>query len=286
MGEGYLRCMDDQKEKIRAEYESGAGAKELAEKYNIKANTINVWAKRYRWNKKQQKKNKKLSLKKNDRMTNINDSDKVTKKEMTESQKRNIVEKVIKDEEKKIRVTQKYSVYKKLTEKEKEFIRNYFACKLNVKLATLQSGYKDYTTGYMLLRKEKIRKIIDRIKRTFADSNPLLIDPDYINEELLKNHLMANGTLKQKQAELVEKKIKKPVVVDLGGKKVVKYEETTEAEIVEYEAAITDLRASTQSLQLLAKLKGFDKPQTEENKEEKNLVALLQSITAEVGTDE
>jgi len=278
--------MDNQREKIRAEYESGAGAKELAEKYNIKANTINVWAKRYRWNKKQQKKNKKLSLKKNDRMTNINDSDKVTKKEMTESQKRNIVEKVINEEEKKIRVTQKYSVYKKLTEKEKEFIRNYFACKLNVKLATLQSGYKDYTTGYMLLRKEKIRKIIDRIKKTFADSNPLLIDPDYINEELLKNHLMANGTLQQKQAELVEKKIKKPVVVDLGGKKVVKYEETTEAEIVEYEAAITDLRASTQSLQLLAKLKGFDKPQAEENKEEKNLVALLQSITAEVNKNE
>ena len=278
--------MDNQREKIRAEYESGAGAKELAEKYNIKANTINVWAKRYRWNKKQQKKNKKLSLKKNDRMTNINDSDKVTKKEMTESQKRNIVEKVINEEEKKIRFTQKYSVYKKLTEKEKEFIRNYFACKLNVKLATLQSGYKDYTTGYMLLRKEKIRKIIDRIKKTFADSNPLLIDPDYINEELLKNHLMANGTLKQKQAELVEKKIKKPVVVDLDGKKVVKYEEFTEAEIVEYEVAITDLRASTQSLQLLAKLKGFDKPQQEENKEEKNLVALLQSITAEVDEDE
>lgn len=276
----------DKKDQIRAEYENGAGAKELAEKYNIKANTINVWAKRYCWNKKQQKKNKKLSLKKNDRMTNINDSDKVTKKEMTESQKRNIVEKVINEEEKKIRVTQKYSIYKKLTEKEKEFIRNYFACKLNVKLATLQSGYKDYTTGYMLLRKEKIRKIIDRIKRTFADSNPLLIDPDYINEELLKNHLMANGTLKQKQAELVEKKIKKPVVVDLGGKKVVKYEETTEAEIVEYEAAITDLRASTQSLQLLAKLKGFDKSQQEENKEEKNLVALLQSITAEVDADE
>jgi phage protein len=278
--------MDNQKEKIRAEYESGAGAKELAEKYSIKANTINVWAKRYSWNKKQQKKNKKLSLKKNDRMTNINDSDKVTKKEMTESQKRNIVEKVINEEEKKIRFTQKYSIYKKLTEKEKEFIRNYFACKLNVKLATLQSGYKDYTTGYMLLRKEKIRKIIDRIKKTFADSNPLLIDPDYINEELLKNHLMANGTLKQKQAELVKKKIKKPVVIDLGGKKVVEYEETTEAEIVEYEAAITDLRASTQSLQLLAKLKGFDKPQAEENKEEKNLVALLQSITAEVETDE
>lgn len=278
--------MDNQKEKIRAEYESGAGAKELAEKYNIKANTINVWAKRYRWNKKQQKKNKKLSLKKNDRMTNINDSDKVTKKEMTESQKRNIVEKVINEEEKKIRVTQKYSIYKKLTEKEKEFIRNYFACKLNVKLATLQSGYKDYTTGYMLLRKEKIRKIIDRIKKTFADSNPLLIDPDYINEELLKNHLMANGTLKQKQAEVVEKKIKKPVVIDLDGKKVVKYEEFTEAEIVEYEAAITDLRASTQSLQLLAKLKGFDRPQQEENKEEKNLVALLQSITAEVDADE
>ena len=106
--------MDNQKEKIRAEYESGVGAKELAEKYNIKANTINVWAKRYRWSKKQQKKNKKLSLKKNDRMTNINDSDKVTKKEMTESQKRNIVEKVINEEEKKTRVTQKYRVYKKL----------------------------------------------------------------------------------------------------------------------------------------------------------------------------
>ena len=245
-----------------------------------------MWAKRYRWNKKQQKKNKKLSLKKNDRMTNINDSDKVTKKEMTESQKRNIVEKVINEEEKKIRVTQKYSIYKKLTEKEKEFIRNYFACKLNVKLATLQSGYKDYTTGYMLLRKEKIRKIIDRIRKTFVASDPLLIDPNYINEELLKNHLMANGTLKQKQAEVVEKKIKKPVVVDLDGKKVVKYEEFTEAEIVEYEAAITDLRASTQSLQLLAKLKGFDRPQQEENKEERNLVALLQSITAEVNKNE
>lgn len=276
--------MDNQKEKIRAEYESGAGAKELAEKYNIKDSTIRVWAKRYKWNKKKQcnaikKKRNNVTLQKKETLH-------VTKENVTESQKRNIVEKVINDEEKKIRVTQKYSIYKKLTEKEKEFIRNYFACKLNVKLATLQSGYKDYTTGYMLLRKEKIRKIIDRIKRTFADSNPLLIDPNYINEELLKNHLMANGTLKQKQAELVEKKIKKPVVVDLGGKKVVKYEETTEAEIVEYEAAITDLRASTQSLQLLAKLKGFDKPQAEENKEEKNLVALLQNITAEVDVDE
>nr|DAV15644.1 MAG TPA: Terminase small subunit [Caudoviricetes sp.] len=276
--------MDNQKEKIRAEYENGAGAKELAEKYNIKDSTIRVWAKRYKWNKKKQcnaikKKRNNVTLQKKETLH-------VTKENVTESQKRNIVEKIINEEEKKIRVTQKYSIYKKLTEKEKEFIRNYFACKLNVKLATLQSGYKDYTTGYMLLRKEKIRKIIDRIKRTFADSNPLLIDPNYINEELLKNHLMANGTLKQKQAELVEKKIKKPVVVDLGGKKVVKYEEFTEAEIVEYEAAITDLRASTQSLQLLAKLKGFDKPQAEENKEEKNLVALLQSITAEVNKNE
>lgn len=276
--------MDNQREKIRAEYENGAGAKELAEKYNIKDSTIRVWAKRYKWNKKKQcnaikKKHNNVTLQKKETLH-------VTKENVTESQKRNIVEKVINEEEKKIRVTQKYSIYKKLTEKEKEFIRNYFACKLNVKLATLQSGYKDYTTGYMLLRKEKIRKIIDRIKRTFADSNPLLIDPNYINEELLKNHLMANGTLKQKQAELVEKKIKKPVVVDLGSKKVVKYEETTEAEIVEYEAAITDLRASTQSLQLLAKLKGFDKPQAEENKEEKNLVALLQNITAEVDVDE
>nr|DAU07956.1 MAG TPA: Terminase small subunit [Caudoviricetes sp.] len=274
----------DKKDQIRAEYENGAGAKELAEKYNIKDSTIRVWAKRYKWNKKKQcnaikKKRNNVTLQKKETLH-------VTKENVTETQKRNIVEKVINEEEKKIRVTQKYSVYKKLTEKEKEFIRNYFACKLNVKLATLQSGYKDYTTGYMLLRKEKIRKIIDRIKKTFADSNPLLIDPDYINEELLKNHLMANGTLKQKQAELVEKKIKKPVVIDLNGKKVVKYEEFTEAEIVEYEAAITDLRASTQSLQLLAKLKGFDKSQQEENKEEKNLVALLQSITAEVDADE
>lgn len=275
--------MDKKKEQIKAEYESGSGAKELAEKYNIKANTINVWAKRYRWNKKQQKKNKKLSLKKNDRMTNTNDSDKVTAKKMTDSQKKKIVEKVIREEEKEIKSQKKR---KQLTEKEKEFIRNYFACKFNVKLATLQSGYKQESQGAFILKKEKIRKIIDRIKQTFVESDPLLIDPNYINEELLKNHLMANGTLKQKQAELVEKKIKKPVVVDLGGKKVVKYEEFTEAEIVEYEAAITDLRASTQSLQLLAKLKGFDKPQAEENKEEKNLVALLQSITAEVGTDE
>lgn len=271
--------MNDQREKIRAEYEDGAGAKELAEKYNIKDSTIRVWAKRYKWNKKKQcnaikKKHNNVTLQKKETL------------HVTESQKRNIVEKVIREEEKKIRVTQKYSIYKKLTEKEKEFIRNYFACKLNVKLATLQSGYKDYTTGYMLLRKEKIRKIIDRIRKIFVASDPLLIDPNYINEELLKNHLMANGTLKQKQAEVVEKKIKKPVVVDLDGKKVVKYEEFTEAEIVEYEAAITDLRASTQSLQLLAKLKGFDKPQQEENKEEKNLVALLQSITAEVNKNE
>lgn len=276
--------MDNQKEKIRAEYEDGAGAKELAEKYNIKDSTIRVWAKRYKWNKKKQcnaikKKRNNVTLQKKETLH-------VTKENVTESQKRNIVEKIINDEEKKIRVTQKYSIYKKLTEKEKEFIRNYFACKLNVKLATLQSGYKDYTTGYMLLRKEKIRKIIDRIRKTFVASDPLLIDPNYINEELLKNHLMANGTLKQKQAEVVEKKIKKPVVVDLDGKKVVKYEEFTEAEIVEYEAAITDLRASTQSLQLLAKLKGFDRPQQEENKEEKNLVALLQSITAEVNKNE
>lgn len=275
--------MDKKKEQIKAEYESGSGAKELAEKYNIKANTINVWAKRYRWNKKQQKKNKKLSLKKNDRMTNTNDSDKVTAKKMTDSQKKKIVEKVIREEEKEIKSQKKR---KQLTEKEKEFIRNYFACKFNVKLATLQSGYKQESQGAFILKKEKIRKIIDRIKQSFVESDPLLIDPNYINEELLKNHLMANGTLKQKQAELVEKKIKKPVVVDLDGKKVVKYEEFTEAEIVEYEAAITDLRASTQSLQLLAKLKGFDKSQQEENKEEKNLVALLQSITAEVDADE
>lgn len=276
--------MDKKKEQIKAEYENGSGAKELAEKYNIKDSTIRVWAKRYKWNKKKQcnaikKKRNNVTLQKKETLH-------VTKENVAESRKRNIVEKVINEEEKKIRITQKYSIYKKLTEKEKEFIRNYFACKLNVKLATLQSGYKDYTTGYMLLRKAKIRKIIDRIKRTFVESDPLLIDPNYINEELLKNHLMANGTLKQKQAEVVEKKIKKPVVVDLDGKKVVKYEEFTEAEIVEYEAAITDLRASTQSLQLLAKLKGFDKPQQEENKEEKNLVALLQSITAEVNKNE
>ena len=273
--------MDNQKEKIRAEYENGAGAKELAEKYNIKDSTIRVWAKRYKWNKKKQcnaikKKHNNVTLQKKETLH-------VTKKNVTERQKRNIVEKVINEEEKEIRNKKKHS---KLTEKEKEFIRNYFACKFNVKLATLQSGYKQESQGAFILKKEKIRKIIDRIKRTFVESDPLLIDPNYINEELLKNHLMANGTLKQKQAELVEKKIKKPVVVDLGGKKVVKYEEFTEAEIVEYEAAITDLRASTQSLQLLAKLKGFDKPQAEENKEEKNLVALLQSITAEVGTDE
>lgn len=268
----------DKKDQIRAEYENGAGAKELAEKYNIKANTITIWAKRHKWNKRLQKKNRKLSLKRNDKVTNKSDSDKVT-----DSQKKKIVEKVIREEEKEIKSQKKR---KQLTEKEKEFIRNYFACKFNVKLATLQSGYKQESQGAFILKKEKIRKIIDRIKQSFVESDPLLIDPNYINEELLKNHLMANGTLKQKQAELVEKKIKKPVVVDLDGKKVVKYEEFTEAEIVEYEAAITDLRASTQSLQLLAKLKGFDKSQQEENKEEKNLVALLQSITAEVGTDE
>ena len=34
--------MDKKKEQIKAEYENGSGAKELAEKYNIKANTINV----------------------------------------------------------------------------------------------------------------------------------------------------------------------------------------------------------------------------------------------------
>lgn len=275
--------MDKKKEQIKAEYESGATAKELAEKHNIKANTITIWAKRHKWNKRLQKKNRKLSLKKNDKVTNKSDSDKVTAKKMTDSQKKKIVEKVIREEEKEIKSQKKR---KQLTEKEKEFIRNYFACKFNVKLATLQSGYKQESQGAFILKKEKIRKIIDRIKQSFAESDPLLIDPNYINEELLKNHLMANGTLKQKQAELVEKKIKKPVVVDLDGKKVVKYEEFTEAEIVEYEAAITDLRASTQSLQLLAKLKGFDRPQQEENKEEKNLVALLQSITAEVGTDE
>ena len=273
--------MDNQREKIRAEYENGAGAKELAEKYNIKDSTIRVWAKRYKWNKKKQcnaikKKHNNVTLQKKETLH-------VTKKNVTESQKRNIVEKVINEEEKEIRNKKKHS---KLTEREKEFIRNYFACKFNVKLATLKSGYKQESQGFFILRKEKIKKIIDRIRKTFVVSDPLLIDPDFINDELLKNHLMANGTLKQKQAEVVEKKIKKPVVVDLDGKKVVIYEEFTEAEIVEYEAAITDLRASTQSLQLLAKLKGFDRPQQEQNKEEKNLVALLQSITAEVDADE
>ena len=267
--------MDKKKEQIKAEYENGAGAKELAEKYNIKDSTIRVWAKRYKWNKKKQCN----AIKKKRNNVTLH----VTKENVTESQKRNIVEKIIDEEEKEIKSQKKR---KQLTEKEKEFIRNYFACKFNVKLATLQSGYKQESQGAFILKKEKIRKIIDRIKRTFVESDPLLIDPNYINEELLKNHLMANGTLKQKQAEVVEKKIKKPVVVDLDGKKVVKYEEFTEAEIVEYEAAITDLRASTQSLQLLAKLKGFDRPQQEENKEEKNLVALLQSITAEVNKNE
>ena len=200
----------------------------------------------------------------------------MTTKEMTAKQRENVVKKVINEEEKKIRSEKKHS---KLTEREKEFIRNYFACKFNIKLATLKSGYKQESQGFHIMRKEKIKKIISRIRKTFVELDPILIDENYINEELLKNHLIANGTLKQKQAEVLEKRVKVPVVVDLDGKKVVKYEERTEAEIIEYEAAITDVRASVQSLQLLAKLKGFDKPRQDENKEEKNLVALLQNIT-------
>ena len=89
--------MDNQKEKIRAEYESGAGAKELAEKYNIKDSTIRVWAKRYKWNKKKQcnaikKKHNNVTLQKKETLH-------VTKKNVTERQKRNIVEKVINEEE-------------------------------------------------------------------------------------------------------------------------------------------------------------------------------------------
>lgn len=268
--------MNNKKEEIRKEYESGLTAKELSEKHKIKANTINVWAKRYKWNKRLQKKNRRLSFGKNDKMTNKNDDDKMTTKEMTAKQRENVVEKVINEEEKKIRSEKKHS---KLTEREKEFIRNYFACKFNIKLATLKSGYKQESQGFHIMRKEKIKKIISRIRKTFVELDPILIDENYINEELLKNHLIANGTLKQKQAEVLEKRVKVPVVVDLDGKKVVKYEERTEAEIIEYEAAITDVRASVQSLQLLAKLKGFDKPRQDENKEEKNLVALLQNIT-------
>nr|DAF13013.1 MAG TPA: InsA C-terminal domain [Caudoviricetes sp.] len=90
--------MDNQKEKIRAEYENGAGAKELAEKYNIKDSTIRVWAKRYKWNKKKQcnaikKKHNNVTLQKKETLH-------VTKESVTESQKRNIVEKVINEEEK------------------------------------------------------------------------------------------------------------------------------------------------------------------------------------------
>ena len=47
--------MNNKKEEIRKEYESGLTAKELSEKHKIKANTINVWAKRYKWNKRLQK---------------------------------------------------------------------------------------------------------------------------------------------------------------------------------------------------------------------------------------
>ena len=73
----------------------------------MKANTITIWAKRHKWNKRMQKKNRKLSLKKNDKVTNVSDGDKVTAKKMTESQKRKIVEKVIKEEEKEIKSQKK-----------------------------------------------------------------------------------------------------------------------------------------------------------------------------------
>ena len=42
------------KEIVKAEYEAGSGAKELADKYKIKAATIRSWANRENWNKEKQ----------------------------------------------------------------------------------------------------------------------------------------------------------------------------------------------------------------------------------------
>ena len=271
------------KEIVKAEYEAGASPQELADKYNQKKNTITVWAKRYKWSKSNQKKNKKMSLDKNDKMTNDkkNDSDNVT-----QEQKKNIVENIIEDEKEKIKSNAEYSKFKRLTEKEKEFVKNYFACRFNVRLATLKSGFADYSYGSKILKKEKIKKIIDRIKKTFVELDPLRIDANYLLEELTKNHLTANGTLKQKKSAVVETSEKIPIVVDLDGKKVVKYKEIRGAEVFTYEEADTDIRASNQSLQLIAKLTGLEKPQTEENKGEKEIISLLQNITKQIDEED
>ena len=278
------------KEVVKAEYESGSGAKELADKYRIKSGTIRAWAKRYKWSKKKQTKKRNaidnaVTLQKDKTL-----QDNVTNKNVTQEQKKNIVENIINEESEKIKINnltvKGKKKYKKLSEKEKEFIKNYFACKFNVKLACLKSGYVDYSNGHRMLKKEKIKKIIDRIKKTFVELDPLRIDANYLLEELTKNHLTANGTLKQKKATVVETSEKIPVVVDLDGKKVVKYKEIRGAEVFTYEEADTDIRASNQSLQLIAKLTGLEKPQTEENKGEKEIISLLQNITKQIDEED
>ena len=278
------------KEIVKAEYEAGSGAKELADKYKIKSGTIRAWAKRYKWSKKKQTKKRNatdnaVTLQKDKTL-----QDNVTNKNVTQEQKKNIIENIIDEESEIIKINnltvKSKKKYKKLSEKEKEFIKNYFACKFNVKLACLKSGYVDYSNGHRMLKKEKIKKIIDRIKKTFVELDPLRIDANFLLEELTKNHLTANGTLKQKKATVVETSEKIPVVVDLDGKKVVKYKEIRGAEVFTYEEADTDIRASNQSLQLIAKLTGLEKPQTEENKGEKEIISLLQNITKQIDEED
>ena len=275
------------KEIVKAEYEAGSGAKELADKYKIKAATIRSWANRENWNKEKQvnKRNTKKNYTLQHNATQRNEK-KNNVAGLTKKKEKNIVEEIIKEEEKSIKTGVERSKFKRLTEKEKEFVRNYFACKFNVRLATLKSGFKNYSYGLEVLRKGKIKKIIDRVKKTFVELDPLRIDANYLLEELTKNHLTANGTLKQKKATVVETSEKIPVVVDLDGKKVVKYKEIRGAEVFTYEEADTDIRASNQSLQLIAKLTGLEKPQTEENKGEKEIISLLQNITKQIDEED
>ena len=108
------------KEIVKAEYEAGSGAKELADKYKIKSGTIRAWAKRYKWSKKKQTKKRNatdnaVTLQKDKTL-----QDNVTNKNVTQEQKKNIIENIIDEESEIIKInnlTVKSKIkYKKLSD--------------------------------------------------------------------------------------------------------------------------------------------------------------------------
>lgn len=233
------------KEKIREIYETtDVSLNQLAKDKYIGKATIIKWAKDYKWA-KVNKPTDQENLKKTDRPNDV-----------LGPLEKDIIKKVITEEEKKIKTGRKFKGA--LTQKEKEFIRNYFSCRFNVALATYKSGYADVNSGYTVLKKPKIKNIIERIKLTMEERDPLRLNSEFIIEELVKNHYRATGAIVQTKTEIVKNKTKKPVSVVQNGRQVTKYVEEEISEPLTYAALDTDIKASNQSLMMIAKIKGFD----------------------------